>query len=93
MIKPIFDRVVIKPLEQTEKMVGSLIISAQSEEEPTIGTILAVGNGMLADGKIVDMQVKVGDKVAYSKFAGSTFKIDGEEVVVLRQADILGIIE
>lgn len=91
-LKPIFDRVVIRPIVEKEKTFGNLIISSDSQEEPTRGEVVAVGNGMLGDGKKVEMQVKVGDVVAYSKFAGSTYKIDGEDFVVVRQTDILAII-
>lgn len=91
-LKPIFDRVVIKPMVQKEKKYGNLIVAAESTEEPTQGEVVAVGSGMLGDGKQVEMQVKPGDHVAYSKFAGSTYKIDGEEFVVVRQTDILAVI-
>ena len=91
-LKPIFDRVVIKPITQKEKKYGSVIVAAESTEEPTQGEVVAVGNDMLGDGKQVEMQVKPGDRVAYSKFAGSTYKIDGEDYVVVRQTDILAVI-
>lgn len=91
-LKPIFDRVVIKPILEKEKKYGNLIVATESTEEPTQGEVVAVGNGMLGDGKRVEMQVSVGDRVAYSKYAGSTYKIDGEEYVVVRQTDILAVI-
>ena len=90
-LKPIFDRVVIRPIIEKEKKLGALIVASEASEEPTKGQVVAVGNGMLGDGKQVEMQVKVGDIVAYSKFAGNTFKIDGDDYVVVRQTDILGI--
>lgn len=92
-IKPIFDRVVLEPVKVKEKVVGGIILPNNSEIEPMIATVVAVGNGELGDGKKVDMQVKVGDKVLYAKFAGSDYTIDGKDYVVVRQTDILAIID
>lgn len=92
-IKPIFDRVVLKPDKVEEKKVGGIILPSSSQEAPMLATVVAIGNGMLGDGKVVDMQVKAGDRVLYSKYAGSDYVIDGENYVVVRQTDILAIVE
>ena len=92
-IKPLFDKVVIKAIEQDEKTASGIVLPGTAKEKPQLATVVAVGPGGLVDGKEVKMQVKVGDTVLYSKYAGSEFKIDGEEVVIVRQADILAIVD
>jgi len=90
-IQPLFDRIVIKQ-EEAENKTSSGILLAGSQEKPQIANVLAVGKGGVIDGKEVVMQLKVGDKVLYPKYAGSEFKIDGETLVVLRQSDVLAIL-
>ena len=92
-IKPLFDKVVIKAIEQDEKTASGIVLPGTAKEKPQLATVVAVGPGGLVDGKEVKMQVKVGDKVLYSKYAGAEFKIDGEEVVIVRQADILAVVD
>ena len=92
-IKPLFDKVVIKAIEQDEKTASGIVLPGTAKEKPQLATVVAVGPGGLVDGKEVKMQVKVGDTVLYSKYAGAEFKIDGEEVVIVRQADILAIVD
>lgn len=92
-IKPLFDKVVIKAIETNETTASGIVLPGTAKEKPQLAEVLAVGPGGLIDGKEVTMQVKVGDKVLYSKYAGSEFKIDGNEVVIVRQADILAIVE
>lgn len=92
-IKPLFDKVVIKAIEQDEKTASGIVLPGAAKEKPQLAKVLAVGPGGNVDGVEVKMQVKVGDTVLYSKYAGSEFKIDGEEVVIVRQADILAIVE
>jgi len=92
-IKPLFDKVVIKAIEQDEKTASGIVLPGAAKEKPQLATVVAVGPGGLVDGKEVKMQVKVGDKVLYSKYAGAEFKIDGEEVVIVRQADILAVVD
>lgn len=92
-IKPLFDKVVIKAIEQDEKTASGIVLPAAAKEKPQLAKVLAVGPGGNVDGVDVKMQVKVGDTVLFSKYAGSEFKIDGEEVVIVRQADILAIVE
>ncbi len=91
-IKPLFDKVVVKSIEAEEKTASGIILPGTAQEKPQMAEVVAVGPGGLIDGKDVAMQVKVGDKVLYSKYSGSEFKIDGQEVIILRQSDILAIV-
>ncbi len=92
-ITPLFDRVVIEPVDAEEKTKSGIVLLAKDQEKPQMAKIIAVGPGGIIDGKDIKMQVKVGDKVLYSKYAGSEFKLDGKEVTILRQSDILAIVE
>ena len=92
-IKPLFDKVVIEQVEAEEKTLGGIILRTSDQEKPQMAKIIAVGPGGVIDGKEVVMQVKVGDTVLYSKYAGSDFKIDGKEVTIIKQSDILAIVE
>lgn len=92
-IKPLADRVVIKLVEQEETTKGGLILSGSAKEKPQVAEVLAVGPGGLVDGKEVKMLVKVGDKVLTSKYSGTEVKVDGEECTIVRQSDILAIVE
>ena len=92
-LKPLFDRVVVKVMEPEEESVGGIFLPTAAKEKQEIATVVAVGEGGLIDGKEVKMVVKVGDKVVFAKYAGSEFKIDGEEVVIIKQSDILAIVE
>lgn len=92
-IKPLFDKVVIKAIETDEKTASGIVLPGAAKEKPQLARVLAVGPGGTIDGNYVKMQVKVGDTVLYSKYAGSEFKIDGEEVVIVSQSDILAIVE
>jgi chaperonin GroES len=89
-IEPLGDRVVIKPLPKEEVSKGGIVLPDTAKEKPQEGEIIAVGPGKLSeDGKRITMEVKVGDKVIYSKYAGTEFKLDDEEVIILRESDIL----
>ena len=92
-IRPLFDKVVIEQVEAEEKTLGGIVLLAKDQEKPQMAKVLAVGPGGIVDGKEVVMQVKVGDKILYSKYAGSEFKLDGKTVTILRQSDILAIVE
>ena len=92
-LRPLGDRVVLKQLEAEEKTKGGIILATQSQEKPQEAEIIAVGPGATVDGKLVPMQVKVGDKVIYTKYAGTSVKIDGEEVIVVKESDILAVVE
>ena len=90
-IKPLADRVVIKLVEEEETTKGGLILTGSAKEKPQIAEVLAVGGNV--DGKDVEMIVKVGDKVLTSKYAGTEVKVDGEECTIVRQSDILAVVE
>ena len=93
-IKPLHDRVLIKRVEATTKTAGGIIIPDTAKEKPSEGIIEAVGNGFRAeDGKIVPMSVKEGDKVLFANWAGTEVKVNGEDRVILKESDILGVIE
>ena len=91
-VKPLADRVVIKPAAAEEKTKGGLIIPDTSKEKPVIGEVVAVGPGKVAeDGKKIVPEVKVGDKVLYGKYSGTEITIDGTEFLIMREADIFAI--
>ena len=92
-LKPLGDRVVIKQLEAEEKTKSGIVLPNQAKEKPQEAEVVAVGPGGVVDGKEVKMEVKVGDRVIYSKYAGTEVKIDDEEYIVVRQSDILAIVE
>lgn len=92
-IKPLADRVVIKMLEAEETTKGGIILTSAAQEKPQVAEIVAVGPGGIVDGKEVKMEVKVGDKVLTSKYAGTQVKVDGTEYTILRQSDILAIVD
>ena len=91
MIKPLFDKVVIKAIETDEKTASGIVLPGAAKEKPQLARVIAVGPGGTIDGNDVKMQVKPGDTVLYSRYAGSEFKIDGEEVIIVSQSDILAI--
>ncbi len=93
-IRPLQDRVIIKRVEEEEKSKGGIIIPDSAKEKPLEGKVLAVGNGkVLEDGKVRPLDVKPGDRILFSKYAGTEIKIEGEEHLMLREDDILGVIE
>ena len=92
-LKPLSDRVVIKMVEAEETTAGGIILAGSAKEKPQVAEVLAVGPGGVVDGKEVVMQVKVGDKVITSKYSGTEVKIDGEELIIVRQSDILAIVD
>lgn len=93
-IKPLGDRVLVKPLEEKEVKKGGIIIPDSAKERPQDGEVIAVGPGKTGDdGKAIPMHVKKGDKVMYGKYAGSELKLDGVEYLLMREDDILGILE
>lgn len=92
-IKPLADRVVIKMVEVEETTKSGIILTATAKEKPSVAEIVAVGPGGLVDGKEVTMNVKVGDKVLISKYAGTEVKLDENEYTILKQSDILAIVE
>jgi chaperonin GroES len=92
-IKPLYDRVVVKPLAEESKTKSGIIIPDTAKEKSHRGEIIAIGEGRYDDGELVPMTVKIGDKVLYKEYGGDDFKLDGEEVVVLKEEDIIAVIE
>ena len=92
-MKPLGDRVVIKNMEAEETTKGGIILTSAAKEKPLMAEVIAVGPGGLVDGKEVTMQVKVGEKVIYSKYAGTEVKMDGQDYIIVKQSDILAIVE
>ena len=91
-VAPLADRVVVKPLEEAEQMRGGLYIPDTAKEKPQQGEIVAVGPGKYEDGKLAPMTVKVGDRVLYGKYSGTEVTIEGENVLILRESDVLAVL-
>ncbi len=92
-IRPLFDRVVIKSIDSEETTKSGIVLPGAAKEKPQMAEVVAIGPGGNVDGKEISMQVKVGDKVIYSKYAGNEVKLDGTEYIVIRQSDILAVVE
>ncbi len=92
-LKPLGDRVVIKQLEAEEKTKSGIVLPSQAKEKPQEAEVMAVGPGGVVDGKEIKMEVKPGDRVIYSKYSGTEVKIDGTEYIIVRQNDILAVIQ
>ena len=93
-IRPLQDRILIKRVDEEQKTAGGIIIPDTAKEKPQEGRVVAVGNGKVGDdGKLRPLDVKKGDRVLFSKYAGSEVKLDGEEHTILREEDVLGVIE
>lgn len=93
-VRPLHDRVIVRRLDEEEKSAGGIIIPDTAKEKPLQGEVIAVGNGkLLENGDIRPLDVKAGDRVIFSKYAGTEIKLDGEEVLMMREDDILGVIE
>lgn len=91
-VAPLADRVVVKAMEEAEQMRGGLYIPDTAKEKPQQGEVIAVGPGRTEDGKRVPMEVKAGDKVLYGKYSGTEVTLDGEQYLILRESDILAIV-
>jgi chaperonin GroES len=93
-IRPLQDRVIVKRIEEEEKTKGGIIIPDTAKEKPQEGKVVAVGKGKVGDdGKIIPLDVKVNDRILFGKYSGSEINIDGEELLIMREDDILGVIE
>jgi chaperonin GroES len=93
-LKPLGDRLVVEPIEQEEVTAGGIVLPETAKEKPQQGKVLAVGPGARDDdGKRIAMDVKVGDKVLYAKYAGTEFKMDGKKLLILRESDLLAILD
>ena len=93
-LRPLSDRILVERVEEDEKTRGGIIIPDTAKEKPAEGKIVATGNGRMGeDGKLLPMDVKVGDRILFSKYGGTDVKIDGSDYLILRQDDVLGVIE
>ncbi len=92
-MRPLGDRVVVRRVEEEGKTAGGIIIPDTAKDKPQEGTIVAVGPGKKEDGKTVKLDVKKGDRILFGKYAGSEIQLDGEELIIMREDDILGVIE
>jgi chaperonin GroES len=93
-IRPLQDRVIVKRVAEEEKTKGGIIIPDTAKEKPIEGKVIAVGNGkVLEDGKVRSLDVKAGDRILFTKYAGTEVKLDGEEHLIIREEDILGVVE
>ena len=93
MIKPLMDRVVLKMIEAEETTKSGIVLAGAAKEKPQVAEVVAVGPGGKIDGKEVEMFVKVGEKVVFTKYAGTEVKYDGEDYIIIRQNDILAVVE
>ena len=93
MLKPLGDRVVVEPKEQEQVTASGIVLPEKAKEKPVQGTVVAVGRGRMKDGKTIPVDVKVGDTVYYNKYAGTEVKIDGKELLVMRESDILAVLD
>ena len=93
-IRPLYDRIVVKRIEEQETVRGGIIIPDSAKEKPQEGEVVAVGQGKrLEDGKLVPLDVKVGDRILFGKYSGSDIKLDGEEYMIMREDEVLGVLE
>ena len=93
-IRPLYDRIVVKRVEQQEQKVGGLYIPDTAKEKPQEGEVVAVGKGKrLEDGKVIPLDVQPGDRILFGKYSGSDIKIDGEEYLIMREDEVLGILD
>jgi chaperonin GroES len=93
-IRPLHDRLIVKRLEEERKTASGIVIPDTAAEKPDQGEVVAIGNGkVLDDGKVRPLQVKVGDKILFGKYSGQTVKVEGQELLVMREEDVMGVIE
>ncbi len=93
-IRPLYDRIVVKRIEEKEQVQGGIIIPDTAKEKPQEGEVVAVGQGKrLENGKLVPLDVKVGDRILFGKYSGSEIKLDGDEYLIMREDEVLGILE
>ncbi len=93
-IRPLHDRVIVKRIEEERKTAGGIVIPDSATEKPDQGEVLAIGTGkVMEDGKVRPLAVKVGDRVLFGKYSGSSVKMDGDELLVMREEDIMGVVE
>ena len=93
-IRPLHDRIVVRRVEEEQKTAGGILLPGSAQEKPQQGEVLAVGNGQIRDnGDVRPLDVKIGDEVLFGQYAGQTVKVDGEELLIMKEADVLGVLE
>ena len=92
-IRPLHDRIVVRRTEEEQKTAGGILLPGSAQEKPQQGEIIAVGNGQLSDNGVRPLDVKVGHKVLFGQYAGQTVKVDGEELLIMKESDVLGVLE
>ena len=92
-VRPLHDRVIVRRVEEEEKTKGGIIIPDTAKEKPQEGEVIAVGPGRQDDGKVIPLDVKKGDRILFGKYSGTEIKLDGEEHLIMREEDILGVLE
>ena len=93
-VRPLHDRIIVERIEESEQRIGGIIIPDSAKEKPQQGKVLAVGKGKIEkDGRVTPLDVKVGDLILFGKYAGQEIKIDGQEVLIFREEEVLGVIE
>ncbi|MBE9579328.1 MULTISPECIES: co-chaperone GroES [Moraxella] len=92
-IRPLHDRIVVRRTEEEQKTAGGILLPGSAQEKPQQGEVIAVGNGQLTDNGVRPLDVKVGDKVLFGQYAGQTVKVDGEELLIMKESDVLGVLE
>ena len=93
-IRPLHDRIVVRRVEEEQKTAGGILLPGAAQEKPSQGEVLATGNGQIRDnGEIRALDVKVGDKILFGQYAGQTVKVDGDELLIMKESDVLGVLE
>ena len=92
-IRPLHDRIVVRRSEEEQKTAGGLLLAGSAQEKPSQGEVFAVGNGQITDNGVRALDVKVGDKVLFGTYAGTTVKVNGEELLIMKESDILAVLE
>lgn len=92
-IRPLHDRIVVRRTEEEQKTAGGILLPGSAQEKPQQGEVIAVGNGQITDSGVRPLDVKVGDKVLFGQYAGQTVKVDGEELLIMKESDVLGVLE
>ena len=92
-IRPLHDRIVVRRTEEEQKTAGGILLPGSAQEKPQQGTVLAVGNGQITENGVRPLEVKVGDKVLFGQYAGQTVKVDGEELLIMKESDVLSVLE
>ncbi|MDO5651567.1 MAG: co-chaperone GroES [Moraxella sp.] len=92
-IRPLHDRIVVRRKEEEQKTTGGILLPGSAQEKPQQGEVIAVGNGQVTDNGVRSLDVKVGDTVLFGQYAGQTVKVDGEELLIMKESDVFGILE